>query len=319
MILLGLFGSCASYLVFAFAKTYAVLLASRILAGLFAATIGTAQAYMADVTGPEGRGRGMALIGAAFGLGFTFGPVVGAFSHELLGPAWPGLVAAALSATAFVCALRMLPEPENHRPVERRAPISGRAWQRAFTMPGVPLVIGLSFLATFCFAAFEGTLALLTKDKWDADILRNGFLFTYVGFVLLIAQGWFVRKYLPRVGERRFAQIGCALQGAGLFGIAAGGTELAWALPVLAVAVFGFAMITPSLSSLLSRHAGAGEQGEVLGVGQSAQSLARIFGPYLGNILLGISVGMPYWVSGGLMVLGLAAALRLAPPPAALR
>lgn len=309
LILLGLCGSTAAYLLFAFAKSYALLLASRLLAGVFAATIGTAQAYIADVTGETQRGRGMALIGAAFGIGFTFGPVLGWLTHEL-GPAWPGLAAAALSLSALLFAWRKLPEPERHAAREPRARFAGLVHVAGH--PRVMLVVGLQFAATFAFAAFEGTLALLTKREYGYGFRGTGLLFTYIGFCLLVAQGMLVRRLMPRVGERAFARFGALCLGAGLVGIPLVGAGLGGVLPVLAVTVLGFAMLTPSLSSLLSLHTPEAMQGEVLGIGQSSLSLARILGPFLGNVLFARGADLPYWTAAAVMLV--AASLTLALP-----
>ncbi|MHC4490841.1 MAG: MFS transporter [Planctomycetota bacterium] len=315
LILLGLFGSVVSYLLFAIADTYALLLVSRILAGIFAATIGTAQAYIADVTGREDRGKGMALIGAAFGVGFTFGPVIGWLAHDFGGSAGPGLAAAGLSALALLLAWFKLPEPERHRAPRAGGLFGGAALRWATARPSVALILGLYVLTTFCFANFEGTLALLTKDKWGHGIRGNGLLFTYIGVCLLISQGVLVRRLMPRVGERNFTRMGSVLLACGLAGIAVGGSRLAWVLFVLAVSVLGFAMITPSLTSLLSLHTPDHMQGEVLGVGQSGLSLARIFGPFLGNVLFAVWWEAPYWLGAGLMVLAFGGALLLRPAP----
>jgi DHA1 family tetracycline resistance protein-like MFS transporter len=302
MILMGLCGSAGSYLLFGLAHSYGVLLLSRILAGIFAATIGTAQAYIADVTGPGERGKGMALIGAAFGVGFTFGPVLGWVTHDFLGPAWPGFSAALLSTGALVLAWRKLPEPERHR--EREAVRRFAGFGHVAEHKPVLLVVCLQFVATFAFASFEGTLALLTERK-------NGLLFTYVGFCLLVAQGFLVRRLMPRVGERRFSRIGAACLGIGLVTIPLSGATIGWALPVFALTVFGFAMLTPSLASLLSLHTPDGMQGEVLGVGQSATSLARILGPYVGNVLFARNIDRPYFVAAVVMAVAGAATLLL--------
>jgi MFS family permease len=120
---------------------------------------------------------------------------------------------------------------------------------------------------------------------------------------------------MPRVGERNFTRIGSVLLACGLAGIAVGGSRLAWVLFVLAVSVLGFAMITPSLTSLLSLHTPDHMQGEVLGVGQSGLSLARIFGPFLGNVLFAVWWEAPYWLGAGLMVLAFGGALLLRPAP----
>jgi len=308
LILLGLCGSAGSYLLFAFARSYMILLLSRVLAGVFAATIGTAQAYIADVTESGERGKGMALIGAAFGIGFTFGPVLGWVTHDFLGPEWPGLSAALLSSGALVFAWRRLPEPERHR---------GSAAVRRFAGLGhvsrhkpVLLVVCLQFVATFAFASFEGTLALLTEKKYALNFRGNGLLFTYIGVCLLVAQGVLVRRLMARVGERRFSRIGAFCLGVGLLSIPF--SRSVWlALPVFALAVFGFAMMTPSLASLLSLHTPDGIQGEVLGVGQSATSLARILGPYVGNVLFARNVDSPYLVAACVMVVAAAATLAL--------
>lgn len=309
LILLGLCGSAASYLLFAFADTYLLLLLSRALAGVFAATIGTAQAYIADVTGAGERGKGMALIGAAFGVGFTFGPVLGWVTHDFLGPSWPGFAASALSVTALLLAWRKLPEPERH--VERVAAGRLDALRHVAGHRRILLILGLQVFATFAFAGFETTLALLAKKRYHFEIRGNGLLFAYIGACLVLAQGGLVRRFMPRVGERAFAQLGSCCLAIGLLGIPFGGTSLSWVLPVLAVIVLGFAMITPSLSSLLSLHTPDGMQGEVLGVGQSGTSLARILGPYVGNVLFAYDPESPYLTAAAVMVLAAAATLAL--------
>jgi multidrug resistance protein len=312
LIMIGLFGSVVSYTVFAFADTYALLLASRIAAGLFGATIGTAQAYIADITGHEDRGKQMALIGAAFGVGFTLGPSIGGLSYAFVGRPAPGLVAAALSLIAFLLAWRVLPEPERHLPPQRRPLLQFTALRHAFSTKTLPTILALSVQSTFCFAVFEATLARLTDARWGYDIRQNGFVFTYVGFCLLVAQGYVVRKFMRRVGELNFAVLGTILLAAGLGGIALGG-----ALAILPVAVLGFAMISPSLASLLSQRTPAHMQGEILGLGQSGLALARILGPWLGNVLFDLTPETPYWVAMGVMLVTAGGAVWLRRIPAA--
>ena len=307
LLMLGLAGSMASYVLFAVAHTYTLLLVSRILAGIFGATIGTAQAYIADVTGKEDRGKQMALIGAAFGIGFTFGPAVGGLADHYIGVWAPGAIAALFSADALLLAWRVLPEPERHVPPHDRKMFDFRALRHAATRPIVLLILGLQVLTVFCFANFEGTLALLTKVRWDYDTRGNGFLFMYVGFWLLVCQGFVVRRFMSRVGEANFAIMGTLLLAGGLLGIALQGPPLL----VMPVAVLGFSMISPSLASLLSSNAPDHMQGEVLGLGQSGNALARIFGPYAGNLLFAIEPERPYWIAAALMGVGFVLALSL--------
>ncbi|MHC5010222.1 MAG: MFS transporter [Planctomycetota bacterium] len=306
IIIVGLCGSIASYVLFALAhdlpEPLTVLFVSRILAGVFGGTITTAYAYVADVTPVEERGRGMALIGAAFGIGFTIGPAIGGLGHDLLGPMGPGFIAAGFSLVALAFAVFRLPEPERHDVARQGAWIRFGAYARAFRVEGVPPILLLTFIATFAFALFESTLALLAKERFEGWGPRsNGLLFSYIGLSLAIAQGVFVRRFMGRVGEVRFAIAGSVLLAIGLLAVGYAPTPLLLAL-VAPVAVFGFAMLSPSLASLLSRRTDAHTQGEVLGVSQSMQSLARIVGPVVGNALLAIGLHLPYW--GGAAVVG---------------
>lgn len=313
VLMAGLFGSIAAYTVFGFAESYAVLLLSRIAAGVCGATIGTAQAYIADVTPDAERGKGMALIGAAFGIGFTVGPAIGGLAathHSGL----PGFIAAGLSAVAFLMAWRMLPEPDRHKPLEPRGIFGFGGLRHVFATPTLPLVVGLQIFATFIFASFESTLSLLTKERFDYDEKHNGYLFAYVGLCLVIAQGAVVRRMMPRVGELLFSVMGTALLAFGLLGLA-WSDSLAPLLVSLCVTVFGFAMVTPSLSSLLSRRSPAAIQGEVLGINQSGLSLARIGGPMFGNLLFAHGAQLPSVVGAGLMAICFVGAVRLRAQP----
>ena len=313
LLMLGLFGSVLSYTLFAFANSYALLLVSRLAAGLFGATIGTAQAYIADVTGHHDRGKEMALIGAAFGVGFTIGPAVGGLSHGWWGPAAPGLIAAGFSLLALLMAWKKLPEPQKKSEPRERKLLDFAALKHAFATPTLPLILGLAAVSTFAFANFEGTLARLSEKRWGYDITQNGFIFAYVGFCLLMAQGFIVRRFMPKVGEARFAVLGCLVLGAGLAGIGMQYRPLA----ILPVAVLGFSMLSPSLSSLLSRRTPAHMQGEILGLNQSGLAMARILGPWAGNIWFDRSPESPFWISAVFMGVAFLGALTLLRRPAA--
>ncbi len=335
VLLVGLCGSVLSYALFGIAEIDGVhqalglatpiplILVSRILAGLFGATIGTAYAYIADVTDARSRGKGMALIGVAFGIGFTLGPAVGGWTDEHWGRPAPGFVAAALSFCALLVALRTLTEPERRGVSTRRGWDAFRSLGVALSRKTVASIVALQFLATFCFANMEGTLALFARARLGYDTGDNGMLFAYLGLSLLVAQGFVVRRFLPRVGELRFNVVGCALLAAGL-GFVAVSTQQWHAFTALPTAVFGFAMVTTSMASLLSQRTPADMQGEVLGVNQASLSLARIFGPAAGNLLLPKALddptnpllARPFWFAGGLAALAIVWAVVLARTPA---
>jgi MFS family permease len=315
VLLVGLAGSLVSYTLFALAETtpypLAVLFVSRIAAGLFGGTITTAFAYIADVTTVEERGRGMALVGAAFGVGFTLGPALGGLGHHYLGSMAPGFIAAGFSAFAFLYCLLALPEPERHVPGEAEGWLRFGGLGRILRLEGARTLLLVSFIAVSAFALFESTLAMLARERFENwTPMANGWLFAYIGFWLVVAQGWFVRRYMRRIGERRFILLGTLCLALGMLGI--GYAKSPWLIGAVApVAVFGLAMITPSVASLLSQKAQSGTQGEVQGVNQSVQSLARIVGPVSGGVLLGMGLVLPYQVGAAAMLLAFVVGLRL--------
>ena len=331
VLLLGLAGSALFYGLFGFATSLgnegvwlglsAVpwLFITRIGAGIAGATISTAQAYIADSTTAEGRGKGMALIGAAFGIGFTFGPLVGALcvSSDLNGPpsALAGYVASGMSACAFLFALARLPEsltPGVTSTVRRQMNFGAIA--RAFSRAGIGLLLATIFLTTFAFAQFEVTLSLFTKHLGLADKYMF-FVYAYVGFILALSQGFLVRRLAPKLGEFKMSLMTIGLV---LIAVVSKEKSLGMLYSILPICVVGYSALTPSLQALLSLRCGADEQGEMLGVGQSMSALARILGPVVGVTLfkLGqeqpeLGVALPYWMGAGLMLVGVGMVVAL--------
>lgn len=323
VLMIGLAGSVAFYTLFAIAtlqQSLWLLFVARIGAGIAGATIPTAQAYIADTTSLDQRARGMALIGAAFGLGFTFGPLIGAVGFLAGGETidqvelspWPGYLAAGLSAVALLLAIFKL--PESRRPTSASAvhrPFDPAALRLALGVPSVPLLLLTFFVAVFSFANFESTLSLLLNAQATAGGFefapRNVlYVFAFVGFVLSFAQGFLVRRLATRLPEAMLASIGAAVSIVGfvLLALASQSGSLALLLGALVVEVTGFAFVTPSIQSLISRRSDPAKQGSILGVAQSAGSLARIVGPVAGVRLFAESATLPFWSAAGLMMVG---------------
>lgn len=355
VLLIGLTGSVVFYALLGFASglssssaaTLAVVLLfiARIGAGLAGATISTAQAVIADCTPPEKRKHGMALIGAAFGIGFTFGPLFGfaalTFFPEHLEAT--GYTAALMSLIALALGLRILPETrkfEEAPPVSRKW-VDWKAIRTVLALPALAPVILTFFLATLGFAGFEVTLALLCKDAMGMADKSTFLIFAYVGFVLMLTQGFLYRRMAKKLNEVTLMTIGIVLMGVGVvslglvsrvcyartaeiveqsFGLTAlgggsfilsyaqevvRGEMISWLLVSLAVAVVGFAFLTPSAQALISRRSEASRQGEILGVNQSASALARILGPIIGLFLYKLTPThlLPYFFGGGLVLL----------------
>jgi MFS family permease len=342
-LLLGLLGSVVFYALFGFASDWgavagrqalglALLFVARIGQGIAGATVSTAQAVIADCTTPEKRSRGMALIGAAFGVGFTFGPLIGALALTLY-PAYhggPGYAAAAISFAALVLAITLM--PETLRPGStsghRRGWLNWSGLRLALNTPTVGLLILTFFLSTLAFASFEPTLALLTQDVLRYSDEGNFIVFAYVGLVLILAQGGLYQMLARRgVSEISFMMSGAVLMAIGLGSLgvvsflANRGPEaelshaslLAAVLVAVAVAVIGFAFLTPSVQALVSRRSDPARQGEILGVNQSANAMSRILGPICGVVLYSLlpSHALPYAFSVALLLIVVLFTLRV--------
>jgi len=307
ILLVSLCFSVASYLWLANASALWMLFAARLLSGAGAGNITAAQAYVADVTPPEHRAKGMGMIGAAFGLGFTIGPAIGGFiagEHPGIAElAQPAFVAAGLSALALLFTLARLPES---LPPEARAGISrpGRLAlaRRAFRRPALRQLIILLFVTIAAFAGMESTFALWAERAFGWGPQTVGYTFFYVGIVLAAMQGGLVGKLVERFGEARLVTAGAGIIALGLVAIPFS-VRVPLVLVAMAFLAIGMGLLNPSINGLLSLHATADEQGGILGVGQSASSLARIIGPAIaGQFFDTFGRNAPYFLSAVLMV-----------------
>lgn len=318
LILVGLIGSTISYVVFGLAGTLGVLLLSRVIAGVMGANIPVAQAYIADSTSVERRARGMGLIGAAFGLGFIFGPAIGGVLSRW-GYGLPGFVAAGLSFSSAVAAWVWLPEslaPENRTGdgFAAVAAITGRTRAVLRVLGGRRLrdPILVFFLGTLGFAGFTTIFPLFLEDPLGLTALYAGGMFALVGMVSAGVQGTLIGPLVERRGERSIGALGAVVLAAGivLMGLiqTIGGTVSG----LLAVGV-GWGFMAPSLQSLVSRRARPIEQGQVLGVNQSASALARVIGPVAAGWAYGaLGPGLGF-VAGGIVVFTAGVLVRFMP------
>lgn len=344
VLLLGLAGSTIFYALFGLAtiwRSVTWLFITRIGAGIAGATIPTAQAYIADCTTLQSRAKGMALIGAAFGLGFTFGPLLGAAAllssgasaetvneiglseaatsdlppasqaslrHVATSP-WPGFVASALSGGSLLLAIALLPES-----LRTGAASAHRVWfdlgslRDALATPTIPALLLTSFVSLVSFSGFEATLSLILKERYDLLQLHQVLLFfAFVGLTLTFAQGFLVRRLAGRIPEVAMATTGgittlvgfllltWAIMSGGLWHFAA----------ATAVEVTGFAMMTPSLQSLISRRSDPAKQGGIAGISQSTSALARIAGPVVALQFFAASPTRPYLLAMAIMAVAL--------------
>ncbi len=295
-----------AYVWLAFATELWMLFVARGLAGACAGNIAAAQAYIADVTTPENRAKGMGLIGAAFGLGFIIGPALGGvIAGDDLATAdlaTPCLIAAGLSFTAFVGVILILPEslasPGTYRSRGRIA-----ATRASFSRPVLARLLGVFFLVTLAFSGMETIFAWWAIAQFGWGPRSTGFVFFYVGVLSALMQGGLIGPLTRWFGEERLMLAGLALIALGLLVM-----PFARELPTLIVAVsalaLGMGAMQPSINSLISRSAGAEQQGEIMGVAQSVGSLSRVLGPLIaGGLFTAFGPNSPFlW--GAVLVLG---------------
>ncbi len=310
ILILGLFLTAISYVMFGMAHSLEMLFISRLLGGVGGANISAAQAYISDVTRPEERARGMGLIGAAFGLGFVFGPFIGG---ALVGYGYsvPGYAAAALSAIALVTALFALPESlkkeEQHAPT---AVFDFTLMIEALKRPKIGMLLVLFFLITFGYANIYATFPLISTREFGFSEREVGYLFGFIGIIGAITQGGLIRTLSVRYGERLLFLVGAAFTSVGLAAIPYAPDT--WSLlGVLAVLSFGTGIMTPSCLSLISRHADERQQGGILGINQSLGALARVLGPIWGAFVFQVFGTSWPFLTGGFVLLGVVFLVRV--------
>ncbi len=307
IILAGLLGSCLSYIALALATSLPLIFLARLIGGIAGANIPVAQAYIADVTTPENRARGMGLVGAAFGLGFVFGPALGG-ALSRFGPDVPMWVAAALCFSNFVAAWLLLPES---RPSRTDTVSQSRLtlFRRSLRHPKLALLLSLYFIITAAFSGFEATFALFSERRFGFTAATLGYVFAFIGVILTLVQGVLVGRLVRIVGEAPLVPIAIALIACGI-GLVPFTTSVPWLLGALAILALGMGLNSPVLSSMVSRLTDADDQGGVLGLAQSLASLGRVVGPAWGGFLFDrFGMSFPYMSAAAIMSVAFVVAL----------
>lgn len=295
-----------AFLMLANAHSLALLFAARMLAGIGSANIAASQAYITDVTPGEKRAKALGMIGAAFGLGFIFGPPVGGFIKEHYGMDAVGYTAMGLSLLNLVLILLFLPESLKEKDPGNKLelkPVTSAI--KALRNERFRDLFLTSFIYITAFSMMQITVALLWEQHYGLNEAHIGYMFAFIGLASAIVQGTMVGWLARTFGEPRLMVIGSVFMGLGLLLIPfvpdAYFVPLAF-IPILMLA-FANGCMMPSITSLLSRNATDKEQGQVLGMNQSFGSLARIAGPTMGGLLYGWHFTGPY-VAGAVLMAG---------------
>lgn len=287
----SLLGNGVGFLMFAFASNVAMLFAARIITGIAAASVPTAQAYIADSTDESNRAKGMSLIGLAFGLGLVLGPPIGGMlasygtALHLPPNLLPGAAAATLSVISLLMAIFALPESlrRDAKPAQRFSPVDRETWAMFFGTRGLRLAGGSLALLMCTLASLAPILVLIGRDRYGLAARDVGSLLGLMGVVVVLLQFTAVHRL-----ERRLGDVGAGMVGAGglLLGLVLVPFTTSMAMLILATALMGVGqgLCYPTLSSYISKIAPAEHRGGILGLAHSLNALARVLGPPIAGL-----------------------------------
>jgi DHA1 family tetracycline resistance protein-like MFS transporter len=303
-------GTVISFLILGWANSLGMLFASRILDGFLGGNVSLAQAYITDTTSKEDRAQGLGLIGAAFGLGFIFGPALGGILSAGGNYARPAFAAAGLAALNLIGVLLWLPEslpPEKRvdKESQRKADFSFQALINALQRPCVGPLLNVVLIFGLALTIFETIFSLFTQKKLGLTAQTTSYVLTYVGVLIVLVQGGGIRLLNARFSDRQLIFGGSILLSAGLLGWA-----LSPSLEILLVAMVPVAlasgMLRVSTNSALTKTVYQSEVGGILGLSSSMNSFTRVISPLIGSFLLAeISPAAP-GIVGALLMVGVA-------------
>lgn len=327
VLLISLFGLAFDYLLMGFAPSLGWLFVGRVIAGLTAASMSVANAYIADVTPPEKRAGTFGLIGAAWGVGFVVGPSLGGLLGDI-NLRLPFVAAAGLTLLGALYGVAVLPEslkPENRARIDwRRANPVGSLSFLAAHGEVLPLTL-LYVLLQFSHYALQTVFIVYTMNRYGWSLRMTGAVLAFTGVCNIVVQGLLVRRVVPVIGEWGAVLAGLAAGAAGfaIYGLAPTG----WAF-LIGTPVFGLiGLFAPGFQGLVTRRVAASEQGRLQGANASLTGLAGIVAPVVfGEVYAWFMApghpqvpGAPFLLAAGLMALAATVALGLmvrAPRPA---
>ncbi len=324
ILFISLLGSAFGYLVMGLATTLFLVFLGRVIGGITGGNISTAQAYIADVTSKQDRARGMGLFGAAFGLGFIFGPALAGVLSKY-GVHVPFFFAAGLSLANAIALYFILPESlrpgargELPKRRSRLVELFDSFKEKEFREINI-----MYFLVVTAFSIMTYAFVLYTAFRFDYTPEQNGYLFAFVGFIAIVAQGVLFERLVKRFGESALIVAGCLMMVVSLFAVPMVGPQSGGLIGLLigtAVLSLGNSLASPGLTSLASKTADENEQGRALGILQSGASLARVIGPILGGVLLNNAINAiddftlyrTYWTAAAIMFVAFLVAVYFA-------
>ena len=312
VLLLSILTSVVSFLLFALANSFFMLLLSRIIAGL-ATEIGVAQAYISDVTSEKERTKWMGRIGAAHGAGFIIGPALGGFLSTYGYPA-AGFAAAAIALLNLVFAFFFLPESMTTLKDEEESTASSSRFSgiiSTLSKPKMSSLLTIQFIMSLAFAAFPVIMPLLAISQFGLSSSTMSFFFIYVGLIQIVFQGFIVGKLASRLGDEKLIPLGSLLMTVGVLFMAV--YPIYYVFIVLTtIMMIGIGILGTAIPSVISKNTSKSEQGSTLGVTQSVSSIARIPGPLIGGFIFEFAgLGAPFFLSAFMLAIATILGVRI--------
>ena len=336
VMLVSIFITAVSYLMLAQASTLPLLILARGLSGTGSANIAAAQAYITDVTDSKSRSGAMGMIGAAFGIGFIIGPLIGGVLMHNYGIEAVGYVAASLIAIDFILAIFLLPESNKNakklafgfqkkqqdnnearlsclKIFEQKTKEYGEGIHLAFSSPPLALLMIANYIYTVAIVTMQFASILLWKEYFGASAEQIGYLFAYVGIWSVVVQGGLIRKLIKKLGEHKLFLWGHLFTFVGVFFVPFAPKTSLFSLGLFILFFFaiGTSLVAPINMSMISLYSYTQQQGQILGLSQSVNSFARIMGPFSGSILYGMNFHAPYIFAGVMTLIGTIIAIDL--------
>jgi len=316
ILFISLLGTSVAALITGLASTLPLLFFGRIFDGITGGNISTAQAYIADVTTRENRAKGMGLIGAAFGLGFIFGPAIGGILSKF-GTHVPFFFVSGLAFTNAVLLYFILPESRKFTEKVERKNRFAEIFD-GFKESRFALMTLIYFLLIVAFSIMTTVFSQYTMYRFGYTAVQNGYLFAFVGVLAILIQGGIFARLANKFGEAWLLVVGSLLLFLSFFAVpfvspAAGG--LAALLLGTAFFSLGNSLASPAITSFASKEAHDEDQGKTLGILQSAASLARAIGPAMSAFLLysatapqnieDFTLFRTFWTAAGIMFIAM--------------
>lgn len=293
------------YFIFGIAGNFVILLISRIVSGFGSANISAAQAYIADITTPAERAKKMGIIGAAFGLGFVFGPPIGGYLFLAGGLYYVGVFTAILCLLNFVLAFLFLPESNTNKSGhKRKASDTFKGMFQVWSIEVIGELFLINFIYIMAFSMMQINGSVLWKEKYGLNEKQVGNIFGMIGVAGAIVQGLLIGVFSKKLGLKKMLLIGCPVVGIGLAIIPLPPT-IEWFYVNQTIAIIllsvGNGLLMTSINSLVSINSPAHAQGTMLGTLQSLSSLSRVVGPLIASFLYAQSKELPFYTAGILM------------------